>query len=302
MAETITQAPRTSEGPPPTKLYMALHKARAAMTNVGKGGFNKFDKYTYATLADYLTAIQKPLDDNGLLIVSHVDDITWLNDRETKQGGFEKVCHVKLRTVLIHAESGESISVTVLGEGQDRGDKAFYKADTGARKYALANLFNLATDDDPEIDSPQAESRSNGRPQVTQQQQRGGPPEQSQPAQETELESIRRQLLEKLKEWPAAKILPLIESATSYDQIELLVDGCDGGEAWLDRQERGQIIDAVKAKYVELLNKQTKAPKSWDQNAFVQKMKTHRDRLNIEIQADETFDREAKSAADRDPA
>lgn len=140
--------------PAPTKLYTALHKARASMSMVAKGGENKFDKYKYATLADYLEAIQKPLDDNGLIVVSHIDEINWLQDRETKGGGFEKVCRIMLRTTVIHAESGESLSVTVLGEGQDRGDKAFYKADTGARKYALANLFNLATDDDPETDSP----------------------------------------------------------------------------------------------------------------------------------------------------
>lgn len=145
--------------PAPTKLYVAMHKARTAMSMVAKGGENKFDKYKYATLADYLDAIQQALDDNGLLVVSHINEINWLQDRETKGGGYEKVCRIMLRTTVIHAESGEQISVTVLGEGQDRGDKAFYKADTGARKYALANLFNLATDDDPETDSPQHETQ-----------------------------------------------------------------------------------------------------------------------------------------------
>jgi len=174
---TVSEVPAAVEKPAPTKLYMAMHKARTAMSMVAKGGENKFDKYKYATLADYLDAIQKPLDEHGLIVVSHIDEINWMQDRETKGGGYEKVCRIMLRTTVIHAESGESMAVTVLGEGQDRGDKAFYKADTGARKYALANLFNLATDDDPETDSPQNEQRQStlAKPANAQQQQANKP-------------------------------------------------------------------------------------------------------------------------------
>ena len=41
------------------------------------------------------------------------------------------------------------------GEAIDKGDKAGYKAFTGALKYYLANTFMVATGDDPEKDSPQ---------------------------------------------------------------------------------------------------------------------------------------------------
>ena len=40
------------------------------------------------------------------------------------------------------------------GEGLDRGDKAGYKAYTGAVKYFLANTFLVPTGDDPETESP----------------------------------------------------------------------------------------------------------------------------------------------------
>jgi len=40
--------------------------------------------------------------------------------------------------------------VKVAGEGLDAGDKAPYKAMTGALKYALLQSFLLATGDDPE--------------------------------------------------------------------------------------------------------------------------------------------------------
>jgi len=47
-------------------------------------------------------------------------------------------------------DTAEEISVKVAGEGLDPGDKAPYKAMTGALKYALLQSFLLATGDDPE--------------------------------------------------------------------------------------------------------------------------------------------------------
>jgi hypothetical protein len=47
-------------------------------------------------------------------------------------------------------DSGEEIIAKVAGQGLDAGDKAPYKAMTGALKYALLQSFLLATGDDPE--------------------------------------------------------------------------------------------------------------------------------------------------------
>ncbi len=47
-------------------------------------------------------------------------------------------------------DSGEEIVAKVAGQGLDPGDKAPYKAMTGALKYALLQSFLLATGDDPE--------------------------------------------------------------------------------------------------------------------------------------------------------
>ena len=51
---------------------------------------------------------------------------------------------------FMDADTAEEISVKVAGEGLDPGDKAPYKAMTGALKYALLQSFLLATGDDPE--------------------------------------------------------------------------------------------------------------------------------------------------------
>ncbi len=47
-------------------------------------------------------------------------------------------------------DTGEAITAKVAGQGLDSGDKAPYKAMTGALKYALLQSFLLATGDDPE--------------------------------------------------------------------------------------------------------------------------------------------------------
>ena len=59
---------------------------------------------------------------------------------------------------FVGAKSGEELTVRVAGEGADAGDKAPYKAMTGALKYALLQSFLLATGDDPEDE--RADSRA----------------------------------------------------------------------------------------------------------------------------------------------
>lgn len=132
-------------------LYAALAAAQAALAVVGKSGNNTFDRYKYANLEDYVGAVKKPMADNGLSLAPVGMTVTPLADRTTKNGGTEHAVHVHMTMRLMHT-SGEFIDCQSIGEGQDRADKAVYKAITGARKYALAGIFNLATSDDPEAD------------------------------------------------------------------------------------------------------------------------------------------------------
>lgn len=133
------------------KLYDALHKAQAEFRPVGMTGDNKFDKYSYAKLEDYVRVVRPVFEKHGLAIITSVDDVVELKDRTTKSGGTEHAVRVKLSARIIHT-SGEWIESLGWGEGQDRADKATYKAITGARKYALASALGLATGDDPEGD------------------------------------------------------------------------------------------------------------------------------------------------------
>ena len=136
----------------PKELYSALHKAQAQVKPVGKSGYNKYHKYSYATLEDYWKELQRALCENDLAFVCSVVEVIRLDDRKTKEGNMERAVQLILEGTLTH-KSGESMVIRSYGEGQDVGDKAIYKAHTGARKYLIASILGMPTTDDPESDS-----------------------------------------------------------------------------------------------------------------------------------------------------
>ena len=150
------------------KIAHALAQAQASFKDVAKSKENTYDRYRYAQLEDYRDAIVAGLGTFGLSITTSVDEITRLEDRPTKNGGTEHAVQVKLTQRIIH-ESGEWIETVVYGEGQDRGDKAIYKAITGARKYGLAAALNLATSDDPENDDQPPKPKQQAQPPAAKQ-------------------------------------------------------------------------------------------------------------------------------------
>lgn len=131
-------------------LAPALVAAQSEMRAIGKGGYNKYDGYAYATLEDYVRAVSPVLAKHGLSVITSVDDLHFV-ERTTSKGNKENGAAVKMSVILLHT-SGQYMTAACVGEGQDRADKATYKAITGARKYALASIFGLATTDDPEGD------------------------------------------------------------------------------------------------------------------------------------------------------
>lgn len=141
------------------KLAKALSAAQAEFKPVGKSGHNKFDRYNYAKLEDYVQAIGEVLAKHEFSIVTSVSGVERIGERKTQKGGTEYVIQVFLAVRLIHS-SGQWIECNGYGEGQDRSDKAIYKAITGARKYALASMLGLATSDDPESDERQEPERN----------------------------------------------------------------------------------------------------------------------------------------------
>ena len=61
-------------------------------------------------------------------------------------------------TWLVSHSSGEALECQTIGSGFDGGDKADYKAMTGARKYLFRLLFHIPTGDDPDRDTPESDT------------------------------------------------------------------------------------------------------------------------------------------------
>ncbi len=119
---------------------------------VQKNGTNEFHKYSYATSADVLERINSALTKHNVCSVA-CSELISLIDVTTNKGNLEHLATVKVAITLIDADSGEQLTITGIGSGQNSGDKAVMKAQTAAIKYAYLLSMAISTGDDPEADS-----------------------------------------------------------------------------------------------------------------------------------------------------
>ena len=128
----------------------ALAKARAEVAVVAKLGENSAQRYRYARAEDIVREARKALAGAGLTLTDEVSGLS--TERiESRNGAVGRLTDVKMRYYLTYAESGESIEREWAGSGSDYpGDKATYKAITGAHKYFLMHLLEIPLGDDPE--------------------------------------------------------------------------------------------------------------------------------------------------------
>lgn len=135
------------------KLQKKKNNLRKALKEKGvlkKGGNNTFDKYSYFSEAQYKELFTGLFSDCGLeLKFNELSYDTFTGSEKQANGRMPK-----LEFELMDIDTGFGETTIITGEGIDKGDKAGYKAYTGALKYYLANTFMVATGDDPEKDSP----------------------------------------------------------------------------------------------------------------------------------------------------
>ena len=151
-------------------LRQKLALVRRRLGYVQKRGHNDLHNYNYVTAADLAGAVGDILAELGVLVIPRLESISHEPIRNGRPDG-EHLTHVVMNYSFVDVETAEEITVRVAGEGVDAGDKAPYKAMTGALKYALLQSFLLATGDDPEDEranpvSPFARSPQRGSKQV----------------------------------------------------------------------------------------------------------------------------------------
>lgn len=136
----------------------ALRKKLTEMGVLKKGGQNDFDHYSYFSEAQYKQLFTQLFSECGLEI----------KFTELEYGTFDgtgKQCNGRMPRIeftLFDIDTGFFETTIITGEGMDKGDKAGYKAYTGALKYFLADTFMVATGDDPEKDSPDQRMNQRG--------------------------------------------------------------------------------------------------------------------------------------------
>lgn len=130
----------------------ALRKVLKERGVLTKGAKNTYDNYSYFSEAQYKELFTGLFADCGLeLKFNEIAYETFTGSEKQANGRMPK-----LEFELMDIDTGFGETTVITGEGIDKGDKAGYKAYTGALKYYLANTFMVATGDDLEKDSPTA--------------------------------------------------------------------------------------------------------------------------------------------------
>ena len=130
-------------------LRQKLAEVRRRIGYVQKRGFNERNNYSYVTAADLAGAVGDILAELGVVIVPRLESITY-EPNPPGRTEVARAAQVVMAYTFTDVETGDEITTKVAGQGLDAGDKAPYKAMTGALKYALLQSFLLATGDDPE--------------------------------------------------------------------------------------------------------------------------------------------------------
>lgn len=135
------------------KLQQKKNKLRKLLKEKGilkKGGKNDFDHYNYFSEAQYKDLFTELFSQCQLEL--KFDELEYETFEGTEKQANGRMPKILFR--LFDVETGFYEDTRITGEGIDKGDKAGYKAYTGALKYYLADTFMVATGDDPEKESP----------------------------------------------------------------------------------------------------------------------------------------------------
>jgi hypothetical protein len=149
-------------------IYAKMLRAQQKIIDVPKSGFNKAQNYPFRTIDDVLATCKLVFDEVGLLFYPIAKRVVEYKTEEVASPKGPKSVTRILIECTYHfqdPDDGSYQPVTALGEGIDfGGDKATYKAETGAQKYALTQALNIPCDGmDAERDVVEGPARPQGR-------------------------------------------------------------------------------------------------------------------------------------------
>jgi hypothetical protein len=126
-------------------LTAKLYAIMAALDFIAKDKTNDFHRYRYASEQAIKEAVHAQLVEKRVLFN--------LNFKELVKAEGNLIYVVFDYTFTNVDDANDQLKGTFIGSGEDKGDKAVYKAITGAIKYILTSTFLIPTGDDPEANS-----------------------------------------------------------------------------------------------------------------------------------------------------
>ena len=127
---------------------------------VKKTGKKTHFKYDYHSIDDITGAVRSALGEEGVAVATTIDH------HDIQDAGRGKMATVILTVTFRCSETGEEMVSQGIGQGEDKADKAFLKAQTAAFKYAIRHTFLISEGGhDPDEDGEQ-EARSQERAPV----------------------------------------------------------------------------------------------------------------------------------------
>ncbi len=134
-----------------SKLQKKKNELRKELSERGilpKGAHNDYDNYDYFSEAQYKELFIGLFSKHGLEFDSTEVEVQSIAGTDKQPFGVL----ASMRYIITDIDTGYEIESVHSGIAIDKGDKAIYKAKTGALKSFLASTFLVATKDDPERD------------------------------------------------------------------------------------------------------------------------------------------------------
>jgi len=132
----------------------------------GKVEYNGQFRYSYQSVEDIISMVRPLLIKEGVTIYIDNSKVTDYKESPSKSGVNR---FIQIRVKFAISDGEDTIYSTIVGEGMDSGDKAIYKAITGATKYLYKELFQVEAGEDdydrtpsPRYSRPATQQRYSG--------------------------------------------------------------------------------------------------------------------------------------------
>lgn len=134
------------------QIYELIGKAIGKIGAIGKDKKNAQQGFMYRGIDQVYNALNPVMAELGIFFCPEVLEQK-REERMTKNGSILTYTILTMRYTA-YAPDGSSVSMTVVGEGMDSGDKGSNKAMSVAMKYAMFQLFCIPTEEmkDPDAD------------------------------------------------------------------------------------------------------------------------------------------------------